>query len=290
MIRILEEIRSFTPFGIRFWDAVLDTQVRDGLAVEAWPRLRPQKSRAAYRTLSDVYAFRDLPGLRALESRLPEAEASPPTPQRFIVQARDRRDRFLTVAFAVDLPLDYMGPFLAGSEVSPLEPSSDGFVLLSAPNRPNVGWLATVRGELADVSTGEPASHALLRLRSPGESSWYGLADEGGRFALFLPYPALLDGLGGSPGNGNSAPLEERTWPLTIEVFWEPGSQQPLPGARVPDYLSLLHQAQGGVWPVRPQDGGVEQPLWSGDLEYGTQLDLATQGRSQLLVSPASSP
>jgi len=310
MVQVLEELAVFTPLGIRFWDPVLDLQIRDDLVVEAWPDPGLRPVARARRTGSDVYAFHGLPGLLAVEHRLPEAESSPPGPRPYVVRVADRRRRFLPVAFRVELPLPYRGVFLAGAESSPIESSPSGFLLFAAATRPRPPWLAVVRGELADRDTGEPGSHALLRLDVDGEPSRYGLADAAGRFAVFLPYPAPVEELGGSPPGGSPpggsppngsppggprTPLGDRTFPVSLTVHRTPGGLGALPGTALPSYAEILGQPPARVWPIAPAngapaDGGVGEPLWSGELRWGRELVARTAGDSKLLISPSGSP
>jgi len=290
-VRVLEVALTFTPLGIRFWDPVLDAQVRDELRVRAWPDpgLRPVVE--AFRTASDVYAFRNLPGMRAVETPVPQAApaGSPPSGRRFVVEAEDARRRFLPVAFAVDLPLPYRGLFLTGFEGSPTEEVPRGFLLHSAPSRPCPPWLAAVRGELAE-RTGAPVAHAVVRVLIPGEPVWHGLSDAEGRFAVLLPWPTLVEALGGSPP-GSKGPLAARSWSVRVEVLAEPGRREALPGSAIPDCLSLLRQGAAGVWPVQPAEGGTEETEWTGELLYGGELVVRTEGLARLLVSPRlSSP
>lgn len=302
MVLVLEELTVFTPLGIRFWDPVLDGQVRDALVVEAWPvpGLRPRAR--ARRTGSDIYAFHRLPGLLDVENRLPAAAgASPPAPRPFVVRVVDSARRFLPVAFRVELPLPYRGVFLSdsifGAAASPIESSPPGFLLFSSATRTRPPWLGAVRGELVDRDTGEPVAHALVRVEVAGEPQSYGLSDETGRFAVFLPYPPPVDVLSGSPPGGTPA-LGDRTFPLTLTVRSSsglaplPGTERPGGGPQsgLPDYAEILGQPAASVWPVAPGDGGVAEPAWLGDLRWGRELVARTAGDSRLLVTPSGSP
>ncbi len=283
---VLEQVRTFTPLGIRFWDPVLDEQVRDGLRVTARPaaEIGSRPVVAAFRTRSDIYAFGGLPGLRAVEHG-ENAGGSPAEERAFIVEVQDAQARFLSAAFEVRLPLPYHGMFLSGAGGSPAE-RLNGFHLFSAPARQRPSWLGAVRGELVDAATREPAAHAVVRVRTPDGAAHYGLADGAGRLAVLLPYPVIEDQLGGSPGVGGT-PLAERRWLLQVEVLYRPALLQALPGTELPDYYSILQQGPGRIWTERPEDGGSAEPHWTGELQYGRELTLRTAGLSQMLVSPA---
>lgn len=302
-VRVIEEVRVFTPLGIRFWDPVGDEQVRAGLQVRAWPRPVPGRppgatdlARRAYRTASDVYAFQGLPGLRAVELPAPgdggsPGESSPPAPRPFVVEARDPRGRFLDVALEVELPLPYRGVFLAGAATSPLEPSPPGLHLYSAPTRPPSPGIAWVRAELVERATGRPAAWALATLAAPGGRHWHGISDAAGRLALAFPYPDLPDGFGGSPSSPGARPLAERTWPVTLSIAYAPEERRALPGTPVPDYLSILAQSPARVWPGNPEDDAAGFDELDAELEFGRDLTLRTEGRPALLVTPGvSSP
>lgn len=300
-VRILEEVEVFTPLGVRFWDPVLDRQVRSGLLVRAWAAAGgagPGRSRVAtaFRTLSDVYAFQDLPGLRSLERPAagpppgPTAEpASPPAPRpRFVVEVRDLEHRFVDSAFEVELPLPRPGPFPAAAEASPPDepgPALPGLHLFSSPSRQSDPALARMRAELVDRATGLPAAHALAELRVPGERSWQGVADGAGRLALPFPVPDLVEGFGGSPESPGARPLHERTWPVTLEVRYSPGDLRKLPGTGVPDLASILNQRPARLWANRPDDdaGVAELP---GELVYGRDLTFRTEGLPSLVIAP----
>jgi hypothetical protein len=126
-------------------------------------------------------------------------------------------------------------------------------------------------------------------VRVPGEPVWHGLADAEGRFAVLRPWPLLPGGLGGSPPAGG--PPAERSWSVRVEVLSQPDHLDPLPGTPFPDVRSVLRQAPAGVWPVHPDDGGIEEPDWRGELGASGELTVRTEGSAKLLVSPhPSSP
>lgn len=292
---VLEELATFCPLGLRFWDAVADDQIRAGLRVRAWPEpaLRPVVE--AFRTRSDVYAFQGLPGLRGLERPAADAwPSSPPPVHPFIVEVVDLEQRFLPVAFRVELPLPERGVFLARPPGSP-PGTPPGFYLFSSPVRPRTPGVAVVRGELADAATGSPAGHALVRVAVPGQPDRYGLADAAGRFAVQFPLPPLAGGLGAlwaspdGPASPPGPPVAERTWDLSVAVAWEPAALAPLPGTGLPDLASVLGQLDAGVLPAT---GSPPLPAaaWSGTLRYDGEVVARTAGASRLWIVPAGSP
>ena len=74
-----------------------------------------------------------------------------------------------------------------------------------------------------------------------------------------------------------------------MRVFYQPSTHEPLPGASVPSYLSLLRQGAAEVWEMRPDLGGTPAPEWVGTLAYGRELVLRTEGSSTLWVRPPTS-
>ncbi len=290
-VRVLEDLEIFTPLGIRFWDPVLERSVVDGLVVEATPPTGPRTRATALRTRADVWVFRALPGMRAVEHALPDpgfSDASPPKRRPFVVAVSDALERFLPVAFEVQLPLPYRGVFLAGGgDGSPPQPIS-GVPLFSAPTRRADERLTAVRGTLEDVDSGAPAAWALVRVDAPHGRTFHGMADADGRFAAVFPPPPLVEGFGGSPASlGDGVPVAERGWDVTVQVRYEPGRLSALPRASVPEYRSILDQRAGSLWSVAPSAGGAAQDALALHLDFGEELILRTEGRSVQLVSAA---
>src|SRR5262245_26635806 len=193
----LEKFARYTPFGIRCWDLAAHVAVTTGLDVTARPPGQLQLARCAFQTLSGVYAFRDLPGLRRLEASDPELpagvhpiEGSPPVAGRFVIEVRDSRQRFLPVTFQVDLP--YRGIYPTQPAGSPPGTALPGFFLFSAPTRPALSNLAVVRAQLLErLGPGQfrPARFAVLELQIAGRPAALGVADENGSAAVYFPYP-----------------------------------------------------------------------------------------------------
>lgn len=291
----LELISKFTPFGVRFLDPALDVQIREGLEVRAWPAGRVHEVRHAWRTRSDVYALGGLPGLRELENGFVADDVVSP-PRTFVVHVRDRHDRYLEVAFTVDLPLPYRGVFLSNCPTSP-ELGVNGFLLLSSPVRRSVSWLAGVRGNLLDADRFDPAqpdvrppaAHAMVRVRTSAGSVHYGAADASGAFRVMLPYPPFDTGFGGSPVVSGGVPLGEREWPIEIDVHYEPARTAPLPGLQVPDYCELLRQQRAEVFQDITSPSTAAASEWHGNLRFGRELVVRTGDLPELWVRAASS-
>ncbi len=288
-VRLIESLSTFSPLGIRFWDPVQDRQIRDGLQVTAWPAGRPHAVRQASRTFGDVYGFGPLPGLRAVEYGFQSAAAaSPPAPHPFVVRIEDTAGRFLSAAFAVDLPLSYAGVYLSGATGSPVQATPRGLHLYSTATRPLPPGAAAVRGELRNAQTGEAAAHALIEVRTESGDSWYGVADRNGQFVVVMPYPVLRDGFGGSPASAGHLPLMQQVWHLTLGVRYQPAAQPQLPGTGIPDYLGVLQQADAELYEFAPADGGVPVPSLPVELRVDRHPTVRTEGFSHLLVNPGS--
>lgn len=286
-LRPLEEVRIVTVLGIRFWDAARDSQVSDGLVVSARAEGTTAPRVTAFRTLSGVYAFQGLPGLHDLEYPPPGATpaASPPLTARLIVEVEDTEDRFVPVAFAVEVPLPYRGVLTTAVGGSPPAADVPGFYLFSAPSRPAPLGLAVVRAELVDAVSGAPAAHAVLEVERPDGELAYGLAGAQGRVVAFMPYPMVITTLGASPP-APPVPLAGQRWPLVVRVRYAPARLVHPAGSTVPELGSVFHQAPA-VLAVGAAGSGV--PEHTVELAFGRELVLRSENRSTLLVEPGPS-
>jgi hypothetical protein len=287
----LEKVSVYTPLGIRFWDVAGDVAVTDSLEVTARAPAQPGLRRVAFRTLSGVYAFRNLPGLRDLETADPNLPAgahplptSPPQSHPFIIEVNDRRGRFLPVTFQVELPYRGIYPTQdAGG--SPPGPGLPGFFLFSAPSRALGAGLAVVRAQLVERrASGElrPAGHAVLEVLAPGQPKWIGLADERGSVAVVFPYPRFTTSVG--PLSPPPSPIGPRvqSWDITIRARYLPAGQtKPDSVASLPDLGSILTQPAADLWPSMSGPGQAELNV---QLRFGQPLILQTAGTSELWI------
>ena len=287
-----ESLTVFTPLGIRFWDPVRDTPVRDHLVVTARPEGVQGRVTSAFRTVSGLYAFQGLPGLHEVEYPS-EANAGAPSSvrtRRFLIEVIDRLDRFLPVLFRVELPLSYRGVFslmpqnrgLAAGELS-------RFFLFSAPTRLASSGLAAVRAQLVDATTGQPAAYALMELQVNG-STWYGVSDAEGGIAVLFPYPTFTSALLTSPPGMGRVSQSLQHWEMTIRVRYEPLALTFPVGSAIPDLRSIVMQAPGGIRPTQ-----LHSPLsapvaaWPQELLFGQELILRTDDLSTLWIQMAAS-
>jgi hypothetical protein len=293
------ELRTFTPLGVRFWDAVFDAPVGGGLEVTARPLTGSWPEIPAFLTPSGVYAFRGLPGLRRVEYPVgPEPiQDVLPAPAPMAVRVRDRLRRFLPTVVLVPAPHLGVAPMLpaGGSppdtsppDASPPGAAVPGIYLFSAPSRRVRSDVAVVRASLADRGSGAPAAHTRLDVVVAG-TLWAGVADALGNVAVMLPFPAF----GGSaafpsppPGTGG-VPPEQQSWPVQVRVRYEPAAlDHPIEGA-APTLASILAQSPDVLW---PDEAGPPVPELPAELSFGRELVLRTQGteESTLLVGAAS--
>jgi len=289
--RVIEAISNVTTLGIRFWDPVQDMQIQDGLLVTVRPASQRRSAPfvTASTTASGFFAFHRLPGLVDFESGAVPITGSPLLSRRFRLEIADTRRRYLDTCFELEVPLGYRGLFppTGGSPSS----GAPGFLLFSSSTRQRPSWLGAVRGELAEAATGLPAAHALVAMTDPSGRVWRGVAGADGSFIVFLPFPEIEASIGGSPPSPGNSLMTDRSWPVQLEVFYQPSMQQQLQGTLIPGYQSILSQSPAvDVWSQAPDDGGTPQPSWLGDLQFGREVVARTDGRSKLLVGPPASP
>jgi hypothetical protein len=281
----VERTRIFTPFGIRFWDPAMNAQVKHDLTVNAYPEHKPYQLTSAVRTVSGIYAFHGLPGMRALEyPTVPGNSASPSPSSRFIVQVFDKQGCFLPVSFSADLPVHGIFPTDALNGSSSVKPP--GFYLFSAPTRAAKANLALVRADLEeriDAGRKAPAAFAVLEVRGPGNLLQYGLADERGCVALLFPYPPFAVAMGSSP-----PPIDIRQrWGLNVTVRYQPSVLSFSEESRLPDLRSVFNQGPGMIWSSDPLS--PDQPVGqiTAELVYREELVLRSGSRSSLQIRPA---
>ena len=288
------EIRTFTPLGVRFWDAISGAPAIGGLEVSARPLTGDWPDTPAFRTPSGVYAFRGLPGLRQVEYPVgPEPvrdTLSPPAP--FVVRVRDRLRRFLPTVVLVPAPhLGLAGMLPADGDPAGSIPAGDGvpgIYLFSAPSRPVLSDVAVVRASLAEQGSGIPAAHARLDVVAGG-TRWAGVADALGNVAVLFPYP-LFEGVAAvpspPPGTGGIPPAEQ-SWAVQVSVRHQPEALDFIPDPDVPTLASILAQSPDVLW---QDDRGPPTTELHAELSFGRELVLRTQGteESTLLVGAAS--
>lgn len=278
-IRVLERDRTFTPLGIRFWDAALDVPVAETLAVHAWPAGTAHAPVRAVRSPGGVYAFHALPGQRAAE-RPADDEAHPETagvPREYAIAVDDASGRYQPAAFSVTLPLGYRGEFLSAAATSPPQPGGRAY-LFPAATRPVPPGLAAIRADLVDADTGAPAAWAVLVATVEGVTRT-AVADENGRALVLVPFPTPERLLQASPPVGP----QTAAWPVTLAVRWEPAALRfPFPArdglnpawAARPSLKSILDEQRAAL--VWTDEGQAPAAEWTETLVHGQELVLRT--------------
>jgi hypothetical protein len=250
---VLETTAYRAPLSLQFTDSVSGSPVADGLVVTGWPVGDPGAARlAAWSPASPILGFGRLPGLARYEEARTEDPATfawpaPGQALPFEVRVNDSLGRYLPELLAITVP----------------QPSLATPVLYSAPTRPVPSGFATVSGEVRTAATAEPAAWAVVQIDADS-ASYVTLADQLGRYVVFLPYPEALPPLGGSP------PGTPLTWPLTVSVCYQPSAQNQLADATAgdpPELGSLLGQAPAAI-PI----GGTPQPSLAATLTFGVVL------------------
>lgn len=288
--QFLERISCKTLLGIRFWDVALNSQVGDGLQVSLHAQENTRKKISAFRTRSNVYAFASIPGMIQQEAHAETEISSPALTRSFIVEVQDAQRRFSPAAFIVDLPLPYDGIFLVDDNSSSPALTPRGFNLYSSAHRIAAPQFTFLRGDLLDRNSGQPAAYAVVRVENEEGFSWYGIADEEGKFAVMLPYPLLHIAFGSSPPTSDGIRLVERTWNVTVTVLYEPLNLTPLPGSDLPEYSSILSQGQAFLYTESPDTDVGEVSELQAELVYGRDVVITTAGFSELYVSASGSP
>lgn len=251
------------PLGLQFIDSVTGAPVADGLVVTAWPAGVPWAARmAAQSPVSPIMGFGQLPGLAFYENALTQDPdtfvwSAASAGQPFEVRMADPLGRYLPELLALTVPQPTL-----------VTPS-----LYSAPARPVPSGFATVRGEVwSATSPPEPAAWAVVQIAA-ATNSYQTLADQAGRYVVYLPYPEALPPLTGSPGG---VPLDQLTWPITVSVLYQPSAQTQLADAAPsdPPELTSLLQGQGPAHLVI--SGGMQYDL-TATLTFGTPALLMLQ-------------
>lgn len=291
--QFLESVSRNTLLGIRFWDPTLDEAVRSGLMVTLHPVNNPAKKITASTTRSGVYSFHHIPGMYQLETQVnieDIASGSPTDTLEYVLEVHDLKQRFVSVALLIELPLPYQGIFLVDDAVSSPGNNPPGFNLYSSASRNNASQFTFVRGELLVRGTTQPAAHAVVRIETEDGYSWYGIADANGRFAVMMAYPSTHMSFGSSPPVIDGVRLFQRTWDVTMNVYYEPTALIALNGSDIPDYSSVLNQSQAVIYTESPETDVGEVLDMPVELLYGRDVVVKTECFSELYISQTGSP
>ena len=278
---ILEHLTRVAPLGLRFWDALTNTFISDGLAVQAVPKLTSGvylgKPAIAFSNRSGVFVFHALPGLREAEFGAGDDAYwnTPPAQKDFIVTVTDALLRFLPFSMNLKAPVHRILDFAcAGGKPTPELPNQpDGIVpLFSAPGRNPPGGMAVLRAGIVQGS-GAPARWAMVEAYSKNIILARGMTDSNGQVALFFPYPKIVLN---NPMD-NRPPLTEQTWPVDLKVY----SALSPPAGDAPDLCEVVSQPEAD--PLR--ELSPDKPLQTLDLTFGQELVVKTKNQSELFLA-----
>ena len=276
---MLERITRVAPLGLRFWDAVTNRFVTEGLQVTAIPRIDGTffgQPANGLPNRSGVFIFHHLPGLLGAEQGMGDGPywTTPPAQRDFIVTVQDAEKRFLPFKILASAPtrrlLNWSCPSGKPTPGLPLQPVGS-IPLFSAAGRQPPGGLAVIRTMIA-TSGGGPAAWAMVEARCQNNLVARAIADADGRAVLYLPYPKFVSAAAGS----NRPPLTTQSWPIDLSVFFS--LSPPFPD--IPDLCMLVDQAR-----ARPlKKLSPSTPLGRLTLKYGEELIVKTQTKSELFL------
>lgn len=278
---VLEHLTRVTPLGLRLWDQVSMGIVSEGLVVTAYPITNPLRRTRAIVNRSGVFAFQDLPGLRAVEYGKGDSDfwANLPPLSSFVVEVVDEQERFQPFQFTVGLPVKGLLTWASDSAESP--PRVLPYLsLYSTPTRSVPAGMAVLRADLRDWVAGKPAAWAVLEARLDGQPPVKGIAGKDGRIALVFPYPEPVSGPLGSPPesppSGERKPLLAQKWAVTLQAWYSAS-------ASIPDRpdLSTVFTQQPATLLATESPATV---LTSATLEFGKDLIVKTGVHSELFI------
>lgn len=254
MTGVLESVSYRAPLALRVVDAASSAAVADDLVAVAWPEGDPAAGRPARRSsFSSLLQFPSLPGLRDQEHVVTPGDVLPVwpplVPRPFVVSVADRARRFGPQVLRLTVP-----------QAAPVD-----VTLYSSPARRTPSGWGTVSGEVHTAAA--PAAWAWVEI-SDGTGVYPTVADELGRYVVYLPYPDALPPLAGSPPAGSG--LTALSWPLTCTVRYRPQDQVRPSTTGPPDIASVRSQAAAAI----RTDAGP-RPSTEATLHFAVPLRLA---------------
>ncbi len=279
-VAVLETITLVTPLAVRFRDDATGVLVGDGLVATLHAEDGGVTTGVVNRR--GVFVFNDLPSMRAVEHGAGDAAfwAAQTPAFGFVLDVRDVLGRFLPMRLPVTIPRrGFLG--LTGAPPTLTSDRLASLPLFSAPSRPGVEGMGTLRVDLFDAENGVRAAWALVEATAGNRPKVIGVADREGRVMLPLPMPAPeIESTNDDPGQRAS----DQKFPVVIAIRY--GRLSP---AEPPNLIDVLTQPLATAW----QDSARTVPFTGADLPYGGELAPATppangQPRtSTLLITPA---
>ena len=277
-VRVIEEMRTFTPFGLRLWDFALDTPISDGLIVTARPHAGGRQITARVNR-SGIFVIADVPELWDHEHPEPDEDVTTATTITYAVRIIDPRGRFLTAGFTAELP--HLGVYPGAGSLAPIngEPIDDpGFPMFSAPTRTTPPGFAAVRARLVDEATGRPAAHAVVRIDVAGHS-WFGVSGADGQVVILFPFPTFDQPPATGPPRAGGIPPTDQAFDATVAVRYAQLAADPWLG--VPTFDSIRNQGAGRI---RATVGDTTVATIPTRIEFGRELVLATQNQDMTVL------
>ena len=292
-----------SPLALRFWDPVTQSVIRGMRAIlqDAVPRGHIRK---AISSPSGTMIFKPKPGepfqyfqqSSQINSEsdvdggtIPEAGeiGSPPYREESLLAAEHDKEEFLPITYRVPHPWSGEGPFLSSWDtktepgIAPLE-SIRGFPLFSSPLRTLPSGFTSLRGEIRNLDTNNPASWALVEVTYPNTSdSWFGMADERGVFQVPVAFPSPdLPPIVSSPPAG--IPLNAQHWDMELTVFHDTGLEY-ISGFQAPEFSSIASQGQVEILQQSDAPGSSVNAL-SFQLSFSPSQSIHSQGSSLLWI------
>jgi hypothetical protein len=263
-----------TPIGARFFDAVEQAVVSEGLVVSMWRLNGSPKRQKAIVNHTGVFVMRNLRCLYEAESGNGDKDYwDHVSTKPYGLEMTDSKGRFLPYWFEVEAPTRGFVGITCGS---PSPSTESGLLLYSAPSRSVAGHYATVRADLWDVQHDCPASWAYAELTANHILLCEGMADRNGKLGMFFAYPEAVDQFPASPLRTGISPRDQ-SWDIQLTIKYR--LKDPIPD--IPNLCDeVLGQPQVQVW----QQTGPNLELTTAILRVGQELILKTVGKSELLI------
>jgi hypothetical protein len=273
-IEVLDRVTRVTPIGAKFFDAVEQAIVSEGLVVSMWRLNGSTKRQQAIVNHTGVFVVRGLRCLHEAETGKGDKDYwDHVLAKSYGLEITDPRGRFLPYWFEADAPTRGFVGLTCGS---PPPDREAGLPLYSAPSRLVASHYAIVRADLWDVQHNCPAAWAHAELTTNGTSLCEGLSDRNGKLGMFFSYPEAADQFPGSPLRTGISPRNQ-SWDVQLTIRYR--FKDPIPD--IPSLCGdVLMQPQVQVWEQRAPN--VELP--TATLRVGQELILKTTGRSELLI------
>lgn len=243
----LERIVRNAPLGIRFIDALCNHTVTDRLDVRIWeihlgdkPYQLGRAIRAHHSSVSGVYGFRTLPGLRTFEfeedskQALKKAKKYCPEPNgdddhrpNYLLYVCDTAERYLPIAIKLCVP----------------KTSLVQIKLYSSPARLAPAGYSPVYGHVCQKRNAKPADWALIEATNDQGKMFQVLANEDGLFTLYVAHPSL------PPHQRDHPPFNQVETLFTFRVgYGADKTKVKIDGQALPEYNLILSQPRVKIY------------------------------------------